>query len=112
MAVTTAMASSGFETSSSTWPDPLAPAAFHGLAGEIVRTIEPHSEADPAALLVQVLVAFGSAAGRSAYVAVEADRHYPNLFVVLVGPTAKGRKGTSWGHVRRLFALAASDWTA
>jgi 5S rRNA maturation endonuclease (ribonuclease M5) len=29
------------------WPDPPAEAAFHGLAGDIVRTIEPHSEADP-----------------------------------------------------------------
>jgi hypothetical protein len=94
------------------WPGALPPEAYHGLVGEIVHTIEPHSEADPAALLVQVLVAFGSAAGRAAYVAVEADRHYPNLFVVLVGPTAKGRKGTSWGHVRRLFALAAPEWTA
>lgn len=28
------------------WPAPPAVGAFHGLTGEIVRAIEPHSEAD------------------------------------------------------------------
>jgi hypothetical protein len=32
------------------WPQ-LDPAALHGLAGQIVESIEPHSEAAPAALL-------------------------------------------------------------
>ena len=36
------------------WPSPLNEDAFHGVAGELVRMIEPHSEADPAALLIQV----------------------------------------------------------
>lgn len=86
--------------------------AFYGLAGNIVRIIEPHSEADPAALLVQILVAFGSCAGRAAHFAVEADRHYPNLNAVLVGATSKGRKGTSWGHVKRLFETVDERWTS
>jgi hypothetical protein len=30
------------------WPS-LAPQAFYGLAGEVVRIMEPHSEADPVA---------------------------------------------------------------
>ena len=30
-----------------TWPDPPAPEAYYGLAGDVVRAIEPHSEADP-----------------------------------------------------------------
>jgi hypothetical protein len=55
------------------------------------------------ALLVQFLVAVGCACGRGAHYQVEADRHYPNEFCVLVGPTARGRKGSSWGHVRRLL---------
>jgi hypothetical protein len=41
------------------WPDPPDGAAYHGLAGDVVRAIGPHSEADPVALLVQLLVAFG-----------------------------------------------------
>jgi len=30
------------------WPDPPTPAAFHGLVGEIVHTLAPHTEADRA----------------------------------------------------------------
>ncbi len=92
-------------------PWPTADAAmFHGLAGDIVRTIEPHTEADSCALLVQFLAAFGSAVGRSAHFAAESDQHFGNLFVVIVGISSKGRKGTSWSHIRRLFALAAPQW--
>ncbi len=92
------------------WPEPLAPEAFHGLAGEIVRTIEPHSEADPAAILIQLLVAFGNAVGRGPHFKAEADCHYTNIFTVLVGNTSKGRKGTAWGHVRSLFEQLDSEW--
>jgi Protein of unknown function (DUF3987) len=87
----------------SSWPAPADQAAFYGPAGEFVLRTEPHSEAHPMALLAQFLVAFGCACGRGAHYAVEADRHYCNEFVVLVGPTARGRKGSSWGHVRRLL---------
>ncbi len=38
--------------------------AYYGIAGEIVKTIEPHTEADPAALLIQIIVAFGVLVGR------------------------------------------------
>ena len=86
----------------SAWPT-IAEAACQGPAGEFVLRTEPHSEAHPMALLSQFLVAFGCACGRGAHYQVEADRHYTNQFVVLVGPTATGRKGSSWGHVRRLL---------
>jgi hypothetical protein len=92
-------------------PPRLSARAFHGPAGELVQAVAPHSEADPAALLVQVLTAFGSAIGRTAHFVVEKDRHYLNLFVVLVGATSKGRKGTSWGQVREFFALLDPVWT-
>lgn len=92
------------------WPKPLGEAAFHGVAGEIVRAIEPHSEADPAAILVQFLVAFGSAAGRHAYFPVEADRHFTNLFALIVGETAKGRKGTSRKQATRTVEMTDADW--
>jgi hypothetical protein len=87
------------------WPDPPAEEAFYGLSGRIVRTILPSTEADPAALLVQVLVAFGSAAGRAAHFRVEGDYHFTNEFAVLVGRTSKARKGTSWGRVRQVMEL-------
>ena len=92
------------------WPRALAPEALHGLAGEIVGAIEPHSEADPAALLVQVLIGFGSAIGRAPYFEVEAADHRCNLFAVIVGATSASRKGTSWAHVQRLLAAADQGW--
>ncbi len=95
---------------SNEWPAALAGAAFHGLAGEIVRAIEPHTEADPAAILIQFLAAFGNIVGRGPHYAVEGDQHHGNLFVVLVGDTAKGRKGTSWGRVRSLYAMVDDPW--
>ena len=92
------------------WPAEPADAAFHGPAGEFVQRTEPHSEAHPMALLVQFLVAVGTACGRGAHYEVEADRHYPNEFCILVGPSAKGRKGSSWGHVRRVLGEADASF--
>lgn len=92
------------------WPDPPAEEAYHGLAGDFVYLVEPHTEADPVALLTQFLVAFGNAAGRSAHIRIEADKHFPNEFLILCGPSAKARKGTSWGYIRRVFEIADPDW--
>jgi hypothetical protein len=92
------------------WPAPAGEEAFHGLAGRIVRAIGPASEADPVALLVQTLFAFGGVIGRSAHFTVEGDLHFGNEYVVLVGPTAKARKGTSWGRVSQLFWQADEGW--
>lgn len=85
------------------WPEPLAEAALHGLAGDIVCAVEPHTEADPAAILIQFLLAFANMCGRHAYWQVESTRHYLNLFAVLVGATSKARKGTSLDRVLNLF---------
>jgi Bifunctional DNA primase/polymerase, N-terminal/Protein of unknown function (DUF3987)/Primase C terminal 2 (PriCT-2) len=93
------------------WPT-LAPEALYGLAGEVVRTIEPHSESDPVALLIQLLTYFGNAIGRSVYWQVEDTRHYTNLFTVLVGATSEGRKGTSADRIRRLLSNVEIDWVA
>jgi hypothetical protein len=91
------------------WPT-LAPEALCGLAGEFVRLVEPHTESDPAAVLIQFLIGFGNLIGKGAYAKVEADTHFCNLFGVCVGETAKGRKGTSWGQVRTPLTTVAPDW--
>ncbi len=89
------------------WPAPPAPAAYHGLVGEIVRKLEPETEADPLAILSQLLVSFGAAVGRGAFFQVEATRHHPNEFLLLVGDSARARKGSSWDRVWRLLCAAA-----
>ena len=44
------------------WPT-IEPEAFHGLAGDVVKTISPHTEADPVAILIQLLACFGNMVG-------------------------------------------------
>ncbi len=89
------------------WPAPMARAAFHGVAGEAVRILLPFTESDPAALIVQFLAFAGAVFGRGSYYEVEGDRHHPNLFVLVVGDTSTGGKGTGLGRIRRIFDLAA-----
>src|SRR5262245_9273058 len=98
------------ETTNDPWPKPLTPPAFHGLLGAIVRAIEPHTEADPAALLTHVLAMFGNVIGRAPHLLAEGDRHYTNLNVGIVGRTAKGRKGVSRGQAQRIFDAIDEPW--
>jgi hypothetical protein len=93
------------------WPV-MGDEAYRGLAGEIVNTIKPSSEADPVALLIQTLASVGNAIGRGPYYQVEGDRHGSNLYAVLVGETAKGRKGTSAGRIRQVMQEADRQWAS
>jgi Protein of unknown function (DUF3987)/Primase C terminal 2 (PriCT-2)/VirE N-terminal domain len=92
------------------WPT-LAQDARHGLAGEIVTTLEPHTESDPVALLVQLLAMAGNCIGRAPYFTVEATRHYLNMFVALVGKSSRSRKGTSADHIARLLDAIDATWS-
>lgn len=92
------------------WPEQVAEEAFHGLAGEIVSVLDPGSEADRVAVLAQVLVMFGNLIGRRPHYRVSGSYHRGNLFVVLVGPTAAGRKGTSYDMARMAFTGVEDDW--
>jgi hypothetical protein len=91
------------------WPI-LRPEAYHGLVGEIVHAIAPESEADPVGMLMQLLVASGSAIGRNAHARVEGDIHYCNLFLNTVGKSGHGRKGTAWSRVRQMMEMGDHQW--
>jgi len=84
---------------------------YYGIAGEIIKVIEPETESDPLALLVSLFAAFGNIIGRSSYYEVEATRHYANLFIVGVGESSRGRKGTSWSIIKRTLSEIDSDWS-
>ena len=94
------------------WPEAPGPDAYAGLLGEIVAAFAPHTEADPVAILAQALVAAGAVIGRGAHFAVEATSHHPNEYVLLVGESAKARKGSSWDHVARLMSKADPGFAA
>jgi hypothetical protein len=91
------------------WPV-LHRAALHGLAGDIVNTIQPQTESDPVAILVHALVFFGNLINRGPYYQVESTRHYTNLYAALVGDTAGGRKGTAEGRARAVAAVVDQEW--
>jgi hypothetical protein len=93
------------------WPT-MNPTAYHGLAGEVVATLLPHTEADPAALLLQYLAGFGCLAGRRKYYQVGHTKHFGNLFELLVGPTSKARKGTSADDIRAVLRACDPGWTS
>lgn len=91
------------------WPDPLHPSALRGLAGDVVRSLEPHSEADPVGILVSVLVRFAATVGRGPHASVGSTRHGVNLFALLAGSTAIGRKGTAEADAESVFRCAGDD---
>ena len=100
-------------------PDPRPPApptlsetALYGLAGLAVQSLALHPEADPAAILLQFLAAFGNMAGPGPHCMAGSTRHGLNLFVVLVGESSKARKGTSWRQISSLFTEADPGWVA
>jgi len=93
------------------WPEELSGQAFHGIAGKIVRAIEPHTEADPNAILIQLLIGFGNLIGRRAHIVNDGSRHYMNEFCVLAGRSGRGRKGTAWARALPALKAAEADWS-
>lgn len=91
------------------WPE-LKAEALHGLAGTIVQTIDRYTEADPVAVLVTLLTAFGNLVGDGPHFRVEATPHPCRLFTVLVGQTAKARKGTAWSTPRHMLSQIDKAW--
>ena len=105
----------GGDGSGSVWVPPegwpvLHPDALYGLAGELTRAIIPYTEADPVAILPNMLAAFGNLVGSGPHFRVEFTKHHLRLFVVLVGASAKGRKGQSWSTPRYTFSRIDGDW--
>jgi hypothetical protein len=91
------------------WPT-MGRDAYYGLAGDVVETIKPYTEADPVAILIQFLTCAGNIIGNCPYYQVEGTRHHANLFAVLVGESSKARKGTSWDRISGIIRLADDRW--
>jgi hypothetical protein len=91
------------------WPA-LDPAAMHGIAGEIVRSLAPFTEADPTGQLVDLLVAAGNAIGPGPHARVGGAAHPARLNAVKVGRTSRGRKGQSWADVLPVLLAADPTW--
>ena len=77
---------------------------MHGLAGDVVREVEPHSEADPVAILINLLAAFGNMIGRGSWLEIGRSKHHAKINAVLMGESSKARKGMSWDAVKDMLA--------
>lgn len=90
-------------------PDRLWPVAddavFHGRAGELVRALDPTTEADPVAVLADLLAVFGwiaGADGNAAHMMIANGKHHARVWPMIVGTTSSGAKGTSHTAVWRV----------
>lgn len=90
----------------------LAAAAYHGPMGALVKAIEPHTEADPAAILLHLITGVGMLAGRGPVVRVPGGEHHARHFVCIVGETSNARKGTAAGHAKEILREVAEGFDA
>ncbi len=104
------MSFNAYAPTGDSWPGSLGAAAYHGVVGEFVQLLLPHTEADPVAVHTQLLTGFGNLIGRGVHFRAEADQHHANLFVVLVGVSSKGRKGTAWGQASLPLRELDEEW--
>jgi hypothetical protein len=94
----------------SIFPQPMREEAFYGVAGKCVNLMTQHCESNRESLLLQFLVVAGNIIGRSVYVYAGGAFLFPNEFVVCVGSTARGRKGTAWRMNDHLAYIVAPEW--
>lgn len=92
------------------WPEPPDEAVYHGLTGEVVRALLPHTEADPMGLLVTFLACTGNAIGTGPHYVISGARHHLRLFPVLVGATSSGRKGSAVDALGQIFEASLPVW--
>lgn len=90
------------------FPRDLSGDAYHGLGGQFVEAVFPETEASRPALLMHFLAYFAAMAGRDRYYEIGGTRHHARLFVVTVGDTSNGRKGTANDLVREFFRMVDS----
>ncbi|MGW7514626.1 DnaB-like helicase N-terminal domain-containing protein [Streptomyces sp. NPDC054796] len=86
------------------------PDVFCGWLGETVHQLDGTSEADPVAVLVNLLSAAGAVIGRRPHIMVGNDRHPALIWALTIGPTSSGRKGSATSTARRVLAEALPDF--
>lgn len=89
---------SAYETISKSTAEPTFDISkLHGPLATLVQKVDPYTEANPIAVYMQMLAIMGNYFGRIAGSHVSGDKHYPNIFLLIVGNSSVSRKGTSLG---------------
>lgn len=92
------------------WPT-LTDEALHGLAGEMVRLYEPHTEAAPVVLLVSFLSEVGVMLGRAQHLILDGGYHLPCSGRCWWGKSSKSRKGMADKRIESFCQHADPVWT-
>jgi hypothetical protein len=71
--------------------------------------VAPHTEADPVAILTQLLCRFGVEIGSNPHINVANKRYAAIIFPLIVGRTNSGAKGTSYDVVDAVMRKASED---
>ena len=90
----------------SRWPAPLDPGVFEGSpAGRWASYLDEHqvTEADPAAVFIQTLTALGAMIGLGPQLEHGSLIVPAKWFTLVVGDSARGRKGTAWDAAAQLL---------
>jgi hypothetical protein len=85
------------------WPESIDWSQL-GNAGRIALLTTDGTEVDPHATLFSLLTVFGGVVGPGTYMHVGEARHYLRLYVLLVGASSRGRKGSSLQPIVATFA--------
>lgn len=85
------------------------PAVFDCYLGTLVERIEPHTEADPTAVLASLLCAAGVHLGQDPHVLAGGAPHPLLVWPLIIGRTA-ARKGTSWSAAKALLRAADPEF--
>ncbi|MBC7621622.1 MAG: DUF3987 domain-containing protein, partial [Candidatus Saccharibacteria bacterium] len=86
------------------------PACLYGLVGDIAQAGSNNTEANAYAVAASALAYLGAALGRGPYMPIGDDCNHSRLFLVHVGRSSRGRKGTAKKLIKRIHgALAAID---
>jgi hypothetical protein len=70
-------------------------AMFHGVAGEIVNSVDPYTEACKPVVLLHLLSGCGAMIGRGPHMLAGFKKHPASLWGLVVGGTSIGAKGTA-----------------
>ena len=86
-------------------PAPINEFPMHGLMGDIVEAIHPHTESSKEAILFSAIPSISCILGRERYALTSGAKQAPNEFTVLTGLTGSGRKGSALPHLTSLISM-------
>lgn len=101
----TGSAGQGVSTTTSTTPRlaPIPdPACLYGLVGDIGNAGSQNTEANPYAVAASAIAYLDAALGRGPYFPIGDDLHHARLFLLHVGRSGTGRKGTAKKLTKRI----------